>query len=90
MSLLALLAAALVTGEATAAGAPAPPVEANAPKEEMICRRERATGSNRMEKVCRSKTQIQAERDAREKRLGPGLSSADRGPLTYKPVTGRE
>lgn len=56
----------------------------------MVCRRERATGSNRMEKVCRTKTQVQAERDTREKRFGPGLSAADRGRLTFKPVVGRE
>lgn len=91
MSLLALMAAALIAGEAPATTAPTvTPVEVDAPKEEVVCRRERATGSNRMEKVCRTKTQVQAERDTREKRFGPGLSAADRGRLTFKPVVGRE
>jgi hypothetical protein len=89
-----LFAAALSNEPAPPVGETAPAAQAAAPapvaEVQMVCRRERVTGSNRMERICRSKAQIQAERDARETRFGQGLSSADRAPLTFKPVTGRE
>lgn len=39
--------------------------------EKMVCRRERATGSNRTTTVCRSQKEMQEARDSAQKWLGP-------------------
>ena len=85
MSLLVFLAAAALSGPApTVAEAVVTPPEAK-----MICRRERATGSHRTERVCRTAGQEKAEMDAK-RRLGSALMASDRGKMEYKPVVGRQ
>lgn len=75
MSLIALLLAASVSTEAPVASEPADE------KVEMVCRRETATGSNRVKKICRPKAVIEAEAAERERnsRVNRRLLASDRG-----------
>lgn len=75
MSLIAFLLAAAVATEAPPAAGP------EEPKDEMVCRREAATGSKRMEKICRPKAVVEAEAAERERnsRVNRRLLASDRG-----------
>lgn len=75
MSLVALILAAAVSTDAPVASEP---VE---PKVEMVCRREAATGSKRMEKTCRPKALVEAEAKERASnaRVNRRLLASDRG-----------
>lgn len=75
MSLIALLLAVSVS---TDVGAGSQPAEANV---EMVCRREAATGSKRMEKICRPKAVVEAEAKERatNARVNRRLLASDRG-----------
>lgn len=59
--------AAISTPSATTAVEPAKPQVAK--EERMICKAEKTTGSNRIQRVCRSAEQIRRERDAARQSL---------------------